>query len=199
MLKLKELRQKNKYSVKDVADITNIKGYNISNYENGKYHVPESLIRFYCSEFNTTPNEIFGYYESVEKSNIPLHRTMFIRKKCVALELNYNEIKISSEQKRKGYDFAIYAWNQDNTPRIMNGDLLYFKYDKNIKNKDIILFLLDEIPYIREFKENNGSITLKSFSNYYKTTFYNVDVENIKVLGRLVEINSYIKKGVQNG
>lgn len=193
MLKLQHYRLKNTYSVEDIARILNCNGSSITSYESGKRRPTEDVIRLYCKLFGITPNDIYDIPKP-KKSSIPLYKAILKNRSPIGIDKDAGMIKINSEQNNKKYSFAMQAWNMENTPKILTGDMLYFKFDNNIIDGDVILFLYEEKPLIRIYKKNKGRIALKPFNYKYKT-YYIDDLSDIEVLGRLVEINSILRKG----
>lgn len=193
MLKLEHYRLKNTYSLEDVAKFLDIKAFSIKHMETGYKHASEDVIRLYCELFGITPNDIYDIPKP-KKSTIPLYKAILKHKSPIGIDKDAGVIKINSEQNNKKYSFAMQAWSMENTPKILTGDMLYFKFDSRIIDGDVILFIYKEKPLIRIYKENKGRIALKPFNNKYKTYYFD-DLSDIEVVGRLVEINSILRKG----
>lgn len=195
---LKYYRLLNKYSCQEVTDKLGLSSGMVTRYESGQRHVPEEVINKYCELFGVTPNELYGYNLNTTKHSIPLYEVIFKNKSPVGLNLvDSKKIDISYEKYYKGYSFAIQAFNMDNNPVIFTGDLLYFKKDLKLIDSDVIL-LLDENnkPQIRVFNKFEDNIKLSAYSHAIKNEFYTSEsFKKIEVLGRLVEVNSYFKKG----
>lgn len=195
---MKYYRLLNKYTCKGMADKLKIKSNTIVGYESGKRHVPEKVIRMYCEVLKITPNDLYGLKQSNSKYKIPLYQATLKNKTPIGLNKEkLKTLSITAEEKRKGYSFAIQAWNMDNNPKIFTGDLLFFKLEKNDPiSGDCILYLDNNIPYIKLYKEQNNNILLDTFSYKVSKSFYNKEsFKKIQVLGRLVEVRSYLKKG----
>ncbi len=198
---MKHFRLKNKYSIKEISDIANVDSSVISKYESGDRYIPEKIINLYCDLFGVSPNTLFNYEEINKKYEIPLYEIILANKKPLKFNnepLSY--IEITKEEYNKNYKFAFRAWNMDNSPKIYTGDLMFFTDVKNeLLDKDVILYEdskgIPNIHIYRTYSKNNN-IRLDNFSYQICRLFYSMDSFNeLKILGRLVEVRSFLKKG----
>lgn len=195
---MKFYRLQNKYSCQEIANILKLKPNTITQYESGKRHVPEKVIHLYCDLFGITPNTLYGFEEKKEKYNIPLYQAILKNKTAIGLNNKYiKKIPITSVEKNKGYSFAIQAWNMDNNPKIYTGDIIFLgKIENTILSGDCILYLENEIPYIKLYREKNNNILLDTFSYKISREFHTKEsFSNLKVIGRVLEVRSILKKG----
>ncbi|WP_342262168.1 helix-turn-helix transcriptional regulator [Alphaproteobacteria bacterium endosymbiont of Tiliacea citrago] len=185
---LRALRKKKEYTLYDLSKLSGLSPSYISRLEAGARRLNTEIISKLALALNCKEDAFFqgGSAEDIVetfasengfKKNLPLYRVISegldvtdnphsVIILTSAMDYVFRPPKLSSSD----FGFAIYACNNNNTPRYKMGDILYFDSFASYQNGDTLM-IVDNNGYmfIGELTDSNDDFTVLSmYSNHYK-------------------------------
>lgn len=208
MLKIRELRNKQSISQKELAMILGVPSNTFNQWENGKREPDYEMLKRIADFFNVSTDYLIGREEKKETSFLnEISDIVPIEKKKIPL---LGEIAcgkpIYAEEDFEGYvqcgtdiaaDFALICKGDSMiNARILDGDTVFIRKQSIVEDGEIAAVVIDNEATLKRFyldRENN-TVTLVAENPRYKPLVYkDEELNSIYVLGKAVAFQSEIR------
>lgn len=213
--RIKQLRIKNKLTLKEVADKLKITEATAQRYEsgNGIKAVPYEKIVEYAEIFGCSPSYVMGWEVYDKKEPAPARSLDLIldMKDIVAVpvlgkiaagtpiyadENKIGTIYVSPELKKDDEIFALRVKGDSMIPRIQDGDILVVRKQEEAENGDIVCALINgDEACVKKLQKYKDAIALISLNPTYEPMHFTAqEVEQlpVRILGKVIEVRSKI-------
>ncbi len=207
--RMKERRKALGMKAEEVAEALNCSRSTIFRYENGDIEkVPSSLINPIAEVLKTTPAYLMGWADEVTTSatniiplpktkKVPLLGTIACGEPILAVENIEDYFDMDSEIHA---DFALKCKGDSMiNARIFDGDIVYIRTQKNVKNGEIAAVLINgteseaEATLKRVYRENNKLRLSAENPLYSDQVFYDNDINRVNIIGKAVAFLSAVR------
>lgn len=198
--KIKIRREQLNYSLQDIADKMDVHRSTIMRWENGETsRIKLATIEKLAQILTTSPGYLMGYETAEEKDVVsrsssaedacflPVLRKVYEGDGLYNVQ-NIITYELADARYRYAHCFYMFASGDSMAPALEDGDRVLVKRQKELKDGQIGLFLLDEkTAVIRQFYQKNV-IELKAFNPYYPVLRIKKEEEqSIKLIGQVLE------------
>lgn len=193
-VRLKEAREDNNLTTRELAEMVGVAASTISKYENRTHEPKLQIVQKLAEVLNVNPVWLMGAdvdkYEIVlakkEHTRIPVLGSIAAGQPIVAAE--YIE---GYEYSSEGVDFCLLVKGDSMiNARIYDGDVVFVRKQSDVDNGDIAVVLIDgcEATLKRVYK-TNGSVILQPENPEYKPIIFNKKSrKDIKILGKVIAV-----------
>lgn len=192
-VRLKEAREDNNLTTRELAEMVGVAASTISKYENRTHEPKLQIVQKLAEALNVNPVWLMGAHVDKYETNIPVEHyripvlgTIAAGQPIVAAEYiegyEYSSEKADFCLRVKG-DSMINA-------RIYDGDVVFVRKQSDVDNGDIAVVLIDgyEATLKRVYKAN-GSVILQPENPEYKPIIFDKKShKDIKILGKVIAV-----------
>lgn len=197
MVRLKELRKKNKLTQKELAEKLNLDTSSISKYESSASTPSQEVLLKLAKLFNVTTDYLLGNEDFENKSTkkgirIPVLGYVAAGIPVEAIEDIVDWEEIPEEMARTGEYFGLVINGNSMEPRICKGDVVIVRKQPDIESGETAIILVngDSGTCKKVVKHTNG-ISLVSLNPIYEPLFFtNEEIATlpVQILGKVVEL-----------
>jgi repressor LexA len=200
--RIKQLRQKRGYSLRDLEKISGLSVSSLNRWENGTSGgVKASSIQKLADALGCTPAFILGVeddysgYDNVEPlprtKRVPLIGAIACGEPILATE---NIEKWIEAGDSLPVDFALRCKGQSMiNARIFDGDVVYIRKQPTVENGEIAAVLIGDEATLKRVWFYNGRLELRAENPTFPTlNFEGADLGKVKILGKAIAFTSFV-------
>lgn len=207
---IKEYRKKHNLKVTELANLLNFTQVYITNIENDKRKMPDSVLEGLKNVMSNDEFEVLKKAvdlsrspETVKKELLELKEIKYIEQKkipyyrdiqasagygCYNTEGSYEYLEVPSEF-AKEHNIAITVNGDSMEPEIQDGDIIIIDTSKTeyLENKIVVVNYRDAIYLKKLIRDQNENLYLFSINPYYPKILIE-DIAELKIIGKLISV-----------
>jgi repressor LexA len=201
--RIKQLRQKRGYSLRDLEKISGLSVSSLNRWENGTSGgVKASSIQKLADALGCTPAFILGVeddysgYDNVEPlprtKRVPLIGAIACGEPILAAENIEGEVDMPEHVKA---DFALRCKGDSMiNARIYDGDIVYIRQQPTVDDGQIAAVLVDDEATLKRVHLYPDHIVLEPENPQYRPlSFWESDMEHVRILGKAVAFTRHVR------
>ena len=191
--RLRNLRQEQHLTVRELAAVVGVSEATISRYENGIVEPKRTMVESLARYFGVSPAWLMAMPEAEQRTQlndtkgkrIPVLGSIAAGKPIFAEE-NIEEYKLVGMDACVHFCLRVKGDSMINA-RIMDGDLVFIRKQETVENGEVAAVLIDDEATLKRFYKLDGSVVLRSENpKYPETILQRRDAKKINVLGKAV-------------
>lgn len=195
MLRLKELRKKNKLTQQQLSNMLGVTQATLSGWENEKFEIDNSSLLQCANIFGVTVDFILGNDTDASNENgikIPVLGSIQAGIPIEAVEeiLDYEEI--SKNMASQGEFFALKIRGKSMLPRMVEGDVIIVRKQSDVDNGDIAVVLVNgNDATVKKIRKTDSGIELIPLNPSFDVQYYSsadIDELPVTIFGKVVEL-----------
>lgn len=198
--KIREIREENNLTMKELAEQIGLSEGTLSRYENGIMEPKRTTIKVIAELFSVNPAWLVGYddahkylgTERREGVQVPVIGTIAAGMPLLA---DQNIIGWEIVPRRMAVDFCLRVKGDSMiNARIFDGDIVYIRAQPDVENGEIAAVVIDDEATLKRVYKANGTLILRPENPLYADLVYNgKDKKNIRIIGKAVYFTSEVR------
>lgn len=200
--RLKEVREENNLTIKELANSIGLSEGTLSRYENGKMEPKRTTIKVLSEMFSVNPAWLIGYDEASKYSEqskrcgettlVPILGTIAAGLPLLA-EQNIEGYLCVSGDKKVDFCLRVKGDSMINA-RIFDGDIVFIRSQPTVENGEVAAVIIDDEATLKRVYKANGTLILRSENPNYKDLVYSgKDKKSICIIGKAVYFTSEVR------
>lgn len=201
--RLREIREENLMTIRELADAIGLSEATLSRYENGLIEPKRTTVSMLAKMFGVNPAWLIGYEgapkylesgptEKYECIPVPIIGKIAAGLPILAQE-NYEGYALAPYDRRVDFCLRVKGDSMINA-RIFDGDLVFIRSQPDVENGEIAAVVIDDEATLKRVYKSNGTLILRAENpKYLDIVFTGKDCKNVRIIGKAVFFISEVR------